>query len=297
MDEYMFLVRCAETRLRLTAASDAPTVVSVMRQLYFGSGSWSLSRNSVWDSVITGRPWSPGTSPETQMGAHLFNALRGSQVVGGHDMGHLLTGLDAMLNPGEVQVSVGPITMASGLANEEWATWAGDAGSAAAEFAVDTYANTATGTIADYFSRFAGTDDLLGDVDSYALRAGLTGLPPASQLQRPATLSGTFSEMLMQYFRISSSTLSRSRTSSIRSFIQAYGGVLSTNTLTNRPAFEARLLPSIENFAGRFVMFRMLQRGFLNTPPPSPGPSPTATLPTAVADATRMFVDFLIANL
>lgn len=230
------------------------------------------------------------------MGTHLFTALRNSQVVGGHDMGHLLTGLDAMLNPGEVFLSMGRISLATGLANEEWATWAGDAGSAAAEFAVDTYANTVTGTMPDYFSRFAGVDDLLGNLDSYAIRAGLTGLPPATQLQQPVRLSGTFSDLLMQYFRISSSAPGRSRVNAKTNFIQAYGGVLSGGTLTNRPAFEATLRPPIENFAGRFVLFKMLQRGFLNTPPPSPGPLATVTLPGAVDEATRLYTDFLLAS-
>jgi outer membrane protein OmpA-like peptidoglycan-associated protein len=299
LDEYMFLVRCAEGRLGLTAATDAPRAVSVLRQLYFGSGTWSVSSNSVWDSVITGRPWSPGTSPEAALGTHLFNALRSSQVVEGRDVGHLLTGLDAMLNPGEVHLALGSrVTLATGLANEEWATWAGDAGSAAAEFAVDTYARTLHGTMADYFNvRFADPDDLMGNLDAWALRAGLTGLASAAQLRAPVTLAAPFSEILMQYFRISSSALARSRTSSVRNFVQAYGGVLSGSTLTNRPVLEAALFPSIENFAGRFALFRMLQRGFLSTPPPSPGPSITVTLPPAITDATRLYVDFLVARL
>ena len=190
---------------------------------------------------------------------------------------------------------MGRFTLGTGLANEEWATWAGDAGSAAAEFAVDTYANTATGRMADYFNRFAGVDDLLGDLDAFAIRAGLSGLAPAAQLGTPVRLSGTFSELLMQYFRISSSALGRSRPNNKRNLIQAYGGILSGSTLTNRPALEAALQPSIDNFAGRFILFRMLQRGFLSTPPPSPGPLPTVTLPAAVAEATRLFVDFLLA--
>ena len=111
---------------------------------------------------------------------------------------------------------MGRFTLGTGLANEEWTTWAGDAGSAAAEFAVDTYANTATGRMADYFNRFAGVDDLLGDVDAFAIRAGLSGLAPGR-------------------------AVGNSR--------EAYGGILSGSTLTNRPALEAALQPSIDNFA------------------------------------------------
>jgi outer membrane protein OmpA-like peptidoglycan-associated protein len=300
MDQYMFLVRCAERRLSLTTAADAPTMVSALRQIYYGAAAWSASRNPVWNFVITNRPWSPGTNPATQLGTHLFTALRDSQVVAGHDMGHLLTGLDAMLNPHEVEITAGSriqVVLPTGLANEEWATWAGDVGSAAAEFAVGLYTNPSTDPIGVYFANFANSRDLLGNLDSFAIRAGLTGLAPASQLQHAVTLSGTFSELLMQYFRITSSTLSRSRTSAARNFIEAYGGLLSGNTLTNRPTLEAALRPSVENFAGRFVLFLMLQRGLLNTPPATPGPQPTATLPSAVTDATRLYVDFLLANL
>lgn len=300
LDQYMFLVRCAERRLSLTAAADAPTMISALRQIYYGAAAWSASRNSTWNFVITNRPWSSGIDPVTQLGTHLFTALRDSQVVAGHDVGHLLTGLDAMLNPHEVEITLGSkiqFVLPTGLANEEWATWAGDVGSSAAEFAVGLYANPATDPIGVYFANFANSRDLLGNLDSFAIRAGLTGLAPASQLQHAVTLSGTFSEILMQYFRITSSALSQSRTGAARNFISAYGGALSGNTLTNRPTLEAVLRPSVENFAGRFMLFLMLQRGLLNTPPPVPGPQPTATLPGAVTDATRLYVDFLLANL
>jgi len=300
IDQYMFLVRCAETRLSLTTAADAPTMVSALRQIYYGAATWSASRNPVWNMVITNRPWSPATDPATQLGTHLFAALRDSQVVAGHDMGHLLTGLDAMLNPHEVELTAGSriqVILPTGVPNEEWATWAGDVGSSAAEFAVGHYQNPAADPIDVYFANFANSRDLLGNLDSFAIRAGLTGLAPASQLQHAVTLSGTFSEVLMQYFRITSSALSQARTSAVRNFIAAYGGTLSGNTVTNRPALEAALRPSVENFAGRFVFFLMLQRGLLNTPPATPGPQPNVTLPGAVTDATRLYVDFLLANL
>jgi hypothetical protein len=297
IDQYMFLVRCAERRLSLTTAANASTMVSALRQIYYGNATWSSSSNPVWNMVITDRPWSAGNDPANQLGIHLFAALRDSQVVAGHDMGHLLTGLDAMLNPHEVELTTSRFVMSTGLSNEEWATWAGDVGSAVAEFAVGLYANPSAAPIDVYFARFANSSDLLGNLDSFAIRAGLTGLTPNSQLQHAVTLSGTFSEVLMQYFRITSSTLSQSRTNAARNFITMYGGVLSGNTLTNRATIEAALRPSVENFAGRFVLFLMLQRNYFNTPPATPGPQPTATLPIAVANATRLYVDFLLAHL
>jgi outer membrane protein OmpA-like peptidoglycan-associated protein len=292
LDEYLFLVRCAETRLGVGATG----VISALRQIYYGNAAWSISRNAVWNDVIPNRPWNPGTNPETVLGAGLSAALRASQVVQGTDIGHVLTGIDAMLNPREVELHMGPVTLPTGLWNEEWATWAGDVGSAAAEFTADSVGGTLRGNLAVYFNDLAGADDLAGDIDAFAMRAGLrpAAAPPA--LLRSTMTPGTpLSELLMQYYRITSSAQGSARANRKRSFIQAYGGVLSGTTLTNRPALEAALRPSVENFAGRFFAFTAIQRGFMGSNPPPGLSGATATLAQAVTDTTTLFVDYLLA--
>lgn len=200
LDEYLFLVRCLETRLGLAAPADARTALSVLRQVYFGSGAWSLSRNAIWDAVITGHPWAPGTDPAAALRPPLVAALRASQVVEGSDIGHVLTGLDAMLAPATVVVRRGPVGLDTGLANEEWATWAGDVGSAAAEWASAAWRVFGPPLpFATFFTRFAGDSDLVGDLDAFALRAGVGGGTPPASLMRPLVLSSSLSELLLQY--------------------------------------------------------------------------------------------------
>ena len=109
IDQFIFLVSCLEKRLGLTKAADAPKTLSVLRQLYFGNASWSTPRNRsrIWDDIITNRPWAPGNDPTPKLGAKLLSALQASKEVKfdssasstSIEVSHLLTGLDAMMNP------------------------------------------------------------------------------------------------------------------------------------------------------------------------------------------------------
>jgi hypothetical protein len=64
LDEYLFLVRTLERKLSLSAPADAPKVLSVLRQVYYGTATWSdqAKSNPMWDAVITQRSWSPGAT-------------------------------------------------------------------------------------------------------------------------------------------------------------------------------------------------------------------------------------------
>jgi outer membrane protein OmpA-like peptidoglycan-associated protein len=292
VDEYMFLVRCAESRLGVGTTG----VISALRQLYYGGAGWSLSQNRVWNDVIPNRPWNPGTNPQTVLGPRLAAALRNSQETAGTDWGHVLTGIDAMLNPGDVDIQAGRFTFGTGLANEEWATWAGDVGSAAGELTLGVVGGTPAGGIDVYFTQYASVDDLNGDVDSFAMRAGLRpSATPPSLLRTAVTMGTSLSELLMQYYRITSSAQGASRVNRKRAFLQAYGGVLSGGTLTNRAAVEAALRPSVNTFAGLYFMQKAIERGFLGNNPPPGMSNASATLQNAITDATRLFVDYLLA--
>jgi hypothetical protein len=127
-DEYLYLVRTVEHRLW---PADAATVLSMLRQLYYGTAAWSRTRIRFWDNVITVRPWSPSRDPAAALGPDLRDALQRSQIVEGVDVGHVLAGLDAMMHPQDVEIPQAPVALQ--LSNTEFATWAGDVGSAAAQ--------------------------------------------------------------------------------------------------------------------------------------------------------------------
>ncbi|HEY0184349.1 MAG TPA: DUF4157 domain-containing protein [Rhodopila sp.] len=296
IDEYIFLVHCLETRLKLTAPADAPKALSALRQIYFGTAAWSLKPHSVWGAVIESPAWSPGADPTPQLGPSLMAALKASDVIGPVDVSHLMTGLEAMMNPHNVERLPGLIT-ATTVPNEEWATWAGDVGSAAAEWVVDT-AFTAPATPLrqkDYFTRFAGDDDLRGDLDAFAMRAGLsTGGAPSSHLTQALRLTGTLSEDLRQYYRLTGSAPGLSRAHATRDFIEAYGGTLSGSTVTNRAVFAARLRPSVSQFANLFMLAKLLKRGFFGNAPRPPGaPLPNGLIDPAVDAMTDLFISWL----
>lgn len=295
LDEYLFLVRCLEKRLGLTAPADARTALSVLRQVYFGSGGWSLSRNAVWDNVITGHPWAPGTDPTAALHPPLMTALQHSQVVEGTDVGHLLTGLDAMLAPAQVVVTRGRFGLQTNLANEEWATWAGDVGSAAAEWAMATYMTFGPMQGAPvFFTRFASDSDLVGDIDAFGVRVGLGGGPPPAALMRPLVLNASLSEVLLRYFRITSSGPGAARGSRIQDFVAAYGGVVANRQITNRAAFIQRLRPSVDEFARLFTLQLLI-----TTPgqPPPGGQQLAPLLATGIDTMTGLFTDWLEARL
>lgn len=291
LDEYVFLVQAMEQRLNLTKPGDARAALSVLRQIYYGSAAWSASRHWVWDRVITRHPWSPGDDPTAAVHPHLMNALKQSKEIEGVDIGHLLTGVDAMLAPGEVVVS-GTYT---NVGNEDWATWAGDVGSAAAEWAMAAWLDRATAAdFSTFFDRYAGTPDLLGDIDAFALRAGENGGAPSAQRMRPIELAGPLSSVLRQYFRITGSAPGSAHLRRAETFVEAFGGVVVDRRITNRDALVARLRPPVEQFATLYV-FARVTHGF---PDPPPNPPPIDSLVrTAVDDMVPRFVDWLATEL
>jgi hypothetical protein len=270
--------------------------LSALRQVYFGSGAWSLKSNSVWDKVIESPVWSPGTDPTPQLGPSLMAALKASDVVEQIDISHVLTGLDAMMSPHNVENLPGVLN-ATTVPNEEWATWAGDVGSAAAMFTIgQTYA--APGTTLDpatSFSGYASDADLRGDTDAFAMRSGFNpGGSPASRLGQAIHLSGTLSEDIRQYYRMTSTVLGAARSSSAQRFVEAYGGVIAGGVLTNRPALIAALRPSVDEFARLFMGQELLSRGYLGSAPPRPGaPDPSTLIGPAVDTMTDRFVTWL----
>ncbi|MDB5250075.1 MAG: outer membrane protein OmpA [Segetibacter sp.] len=297
LDQYIFMVTCVQNRLHLTASADTRRLISVLRQIYYGNAPWSGSRNSVWNNVITDRPWNAGTDPSSLLGSHLFNALQTSQVVEGVDIGHLLTGIDAMFNPHNVEIPFGPITSVTNIINEEWATWAGDVGSSVGEWAIETMYAGRDQDLDTFFSRFAGNSDLWGNIESFAIRLGINGGTAAGQLGRAFVPGQTFSEILMNAFRITSSAAGRRNQSRVRDFVEAYGGITSSNAITNQPALVNRLKPAIREFAQLYSMDRLLRRGYFGGGSSQPTGSFIPYLDRGIDEMTQRFVNWLQQHL
>lgn len=297
MDEYLFLVRCLETKLGLASPADAGTALSVLRQVYYGSGTWSRSRNRVWDAVIDVHPWPPSNDPSAPLGKPLLAALGDSQVVEQTDIGHLLTGLDAMMHPHTVDAPAGPIIWGTDLRNEEWATWAGDVGSAAANATLDHYwaAPSGPGPFEDHFKHDASDADLLGDVDSFAVRSGLSiGTAPSDRIGSTLSLRGTLSEMLLEYYRLTGTPSAGVRRRGVRDFIASYGGTMSGTTLVNRPTLFAALRPSVDEFCR---LYSIQETAKLKNPTRRAGsPELEPLMSSAIDDMTDRFIDWLVRN-
>jgi hypothetical protein len=124
MADYLALVHAAEQKF---VGRSPRQMLALLRRVYFGKETWSLTTRKQWEDVL---PKSPTMGdPRSQLGkgqGSLFAALQASQVVAGTDIGHLLTGLEALLNPKKsVEVEVfGPNPVVK-MPNTEFATWGG----------------------------------------------------------------------------------------------------------------------------------------------------------------------------
>jgi len=263
IDEYLFLVRSLEQALGLSAPQDAAKVLSVLRQIYYGSASWTLAsgRNPLFNLLITSSPWPASIDPEPLLAPPpkphpLMEALRKSQTVETlrkgqtlefTDIGHVLAGLDAMMNPHPV--SFHGIT--TSLNNEEVASWLGDVGSAAAEWAVDNYYGLTVGgkpasSQDHYFSGLAGDSDLLGDIDAYAMRAAFSpSSSPSSLVMSAVTLRGALSDALLEYYRVAQSNQGKARNQRFRIFVESFGGVIRGGSLVDPQALITTLQPKV----------------------------------------------------
>jgi outer membrane protein OmpA-like peptidoglycan-associated protein len=257
IDQFIFLVSCLEKRLGLTNAADAPKTLSVLRQIYFGNATWSTQRNrsKIWDDVIPTHPWAPGTDPTPKLGNKLLTALQNSKDIKfdnsatgiAIDISHLLTGLDAMMNPQDVAFHVGPLLWQTGIANHELATWAGDVASAATNYTICVDWGKYSATYDDFFKDLADDSDLEGDIDAYAVWAALNSAPGAPV---PLQLNLPLSEVLMQYYRLKNTGKGgMAREQRFEVFANFYGANVSGKKMLNRAAFKNNIKGSVSEIA------------------------------------------------
>jgi len=236
--DYIALVRCAESR----TGYGPRDMLAMLRQMYYGK-SWSFtSTTSNWDNVI---PCSPNLGhPEPVLGRNLFQALGNSAEVGGVDMGHIFTGLEAMVCPSSsVNFFLGMATVST--PNEDFATWAGDLGAACAATLVcptlgsaaasDDNCGNAAGrhSLTFYLGVHAPAQDLEGDIDPFVIRAATLGVPCGRSALRAYVPSRPISEILGEYYYDPSTTLGTGRTSRNHCFLEILGATFDASARVN----------------------------------------------------------------
>lgn len=258
LDEYIELVVCAERAAGLSSRD----MLSLLRQIYYGNNSWSNSRTRFWDDVI---PCHVGfRHPSSIMGTPLFEALRASQVVAGIDIGHVFTGLESMVCPSptvELEVT-GPNPLVQ-MSNEEFATWGGDLGSAAARRTFDEADKGLRKGWPHYFGTpgaLASFEDLKGDIDAWAIRAGMVGRSCGSTALvaipsiRIFTMTGTpVSDILADYY-LGMASSGPTVSDRYRCFAQAIGAMISGNRIVNKSALVTPIRNRVKSFAEIFYL-------------------------------------------
>jgi hypothetical protein len=236
--DYVALVRCAESRTGFNPRQ----MLAMLRQLYYGK-PWSFtSRTSNWDNVI---PCSLDLGdPAARLGQNLFQALGNSAEVGGVDMGHIFTGLEAMVCPRRtVDFYIGLATVST--PNEDFATWAGDLGAAVAATLACPLIGAGAASRSDcgrragrqpltfYLAEHAPPQDLEGDIDPYVIRASEAGIACATSGLRPFVPSRPISDILGDYYYDSSTTLGAARGNRNHCFLELIGATFDANGRVN----------------------------------------------------------------
>jgi hypothetical protein len=200
------------------------------------------------------------TDPQPTLGKPLYDALIDSQETAGTDIGHVFAGLESMVCPSnkvDTHPFHSPISWTINMPNEEFASWGGDIGSAAAARAVDLTERKVSKPMSTYFApgAEASPQDLQGDIDSYAIRKNLTGAACASAASTPIkrkSLSKPISDLLYEYYTRPSGSLAAERANKIPCFVESIGGTVVGTTITNRSAIRSGMSPKVLEFAEAF---------------------------------------------
>jgi outer membrane protein OmpA-like peptidoglycan-associated protein len=257
LSDYVALLLCAEGRAGLSQRE----MLTLFRQLYYGKPWSSVSTTDLWDNVIRCAP-NVGY-PEPLLGNNLYQALRNSPEVEGVDVGHVFTGLEAMTCPTqrvEFFAGLGAVEMS----NEEFATWGGDLGAAAAAQVACPQLGPAAASTDDcgrragahplsfYLGVHAPDQDLEGDIDSYVLRAQLLGVPCAGSARQTFTPTRPMSEVFSQYYIEESSSLGQAHVNRYRCLLQAIGANVQGDRITNVSSIHDPIAGRVASFGEAF---------------------------------------------
>jgi hypothetical protein len=255
--EYVRLLQCLEAQFPQYTPRQ---MLSLIRQRYYGTEKWSCTRDKNWQDVIPcglklDDPWSARTRPLLE---GLCKRDNKGQIVEGVDIGHVLTGLEAMICPQDKITFHVPVVgeLPTDVVNEEFATWVGDLASAVAQKVFDEIeTNTKRGWDA-YFLKpntLAPESDLLGDVDSYAMRHGLTGVDCENSRMLPIKrLDRRVSQIIAEYYVGMDGPLKGLIRRRFSCFCKAIGISVSANNEISTDRVKSLISPRISRAAERF---------------------------------------------
>ncbi|MCA1702768.1 MAG: PKD domain-containing protein [Actinobacteria bacterium] len=252
-DEYAGLVRCVEA-----AFPSAPprTVLSIMRQLYYGGEAWSKRVDRKWANIIPCGIAMP--DPRPALAPKLYAALiKAKDTVMPGDPSHLFTGAEALACPiptvefppiPGVPLNLWSIKMPNYLI----ATWGGDIGAAAGLKAFDE----SSGSVrpwAHYFGAAgirASFRDLEGDVDSIVFSYAAHGRPCSDQPTAPLAWTGMpISQALKNYYSAQANAQSAYRFNRTACFLDIFAGPSGRSNV-----FVATYKSNVEDFAESYFL-------------------------------------------
>lgn len=218
-------------------------------------------------------------------------------------MGHVFTGLEAMICPKDkVEVhykkyglkGMEPVE----VANEEFATWVGDLGSALARKIADELERNQKKPWDSYFLQkkikkypvdtLASESDLLGDIDAYAIRHGLTGVDCEKTRMLPIkNFDKKVSEIIAEYYTGKDGPLAGLIRRRFSCFCKAIGISVGLNNEINTRGVVSDISPRIIRFAK--IWYRKEEGVFTE--------SHGIPMQMAVAELSELFVEWLAKGL
>jgi outer membrane protein OmpA-like peptidoglycan-associated protein len=283
LTDYAMLVTCVERALPALTPRD---ILTLLRQTYYRGGHWP--------EVIGCATPAGSAARGTLRTSHrtLYDTLAASKVVSGVDLGHVFTGLEATVCPTpDVEIEIPGPNVIVAMPNEEFATWGGDLGSAAAS---RTHDEVDLGVIhgwSHYFGTagaMASFEDLRGDIDAFALRAELAGHCGATRMTTLPSLTTPISQLLLNYYGPGPSLTAADRFSCT---VEALGGTVVGGAITNKTALVSAMTPRVESFARTFYL------SLVTVPLFAIGPLEAILLRRYSREASALFVDWLETGL
>ncbi len=295
--DYANLIASAEAAMIAKGKATIDERLYMLGGIYYATTwSYEYSKNHADDrrkafERCLHKTYSPADDPRPVIGPGLYTSLFNNQDVSGPnpvDMGHLLIGLAARLDP-DARTQILYITDLGGIPHVPFSslstkstgleilTWVGDLGGAAGRLALDRAKAAATpGASAvpipasKYFTGvdYGGPSNLWGDVYSYALAPGLSGTLDRPAIGPPLTYPVTVADAFKTFF-----AAGPQRAKACNTFLASLGGVMAAGSLTNQSAVQTAMADKFEAF-GYFYMFSYLKT-FVVKPsvPPPPAPS------------------------
>jgi hypothetical protein len=150
------------------------------------------------------------------------------------------------------------------MPNEDFATWGGDLGAAAAAHVACPQLGASAATRDDcgrragpqpmkfYFDVSAPPQDLEGDIDPFIVRATELGLGCSGSAQKAFSLTRPISEVFSDFYLDPTSSFGKGHSHRHRCMLEILGATISGKTVTNRSAIESPIAVRVFSFADAF---------------------------------------------